>query len=88
MCERDGIVYSSAPTAIRSDGDSFVLERRRETVTTMGARAVGLNSVRLDRLSARQLELEARAAGLKPRERAWIAATEDYVGSAVVMLGA
>jgi len=88
MCERDGIVYSSAPTAIRSDGDSFVLERRRETVSTTGARAVGLNTVRLDRVSARELELEARATGLKPRARGRIAATEDYVGSAVVMLGA
>ena len=25
VCERDGVVYSSRPTAVRADGDGFVL---------------------------------------------------------------
>ncbi len=33
ICERDGVVYSSQPTAVRADRDGFVLERRRETVS-------------------------------------------------------
>ena len=35
--EVDGVVYSSQPTAVRAEGDGFVLERRRETVTADGA---------------------------------------------------
>ena len=38
------------------------------------------------RSSAGELEAEARAAGLTPAGRAEIAATEDHVGSRVVML--
>jgi SAM-dependent methyltransferase len=88
MCELDGIVYSSAPTAIRADGDGFVLERRREAVTANGDRSADLNTIRLDRLTAAELEREGADVGLKPRPRARIPATEDYVGSAVVVFGA
>jgi hypothetical protein len=37
VCERDGVVYSSRPTAIRERDGGFVLERRRETVSAAGA---------------------------------------------------
>ena len=36
VLERDGVVYSSRPVAVRADADGFVLERRRETVTAAG----------------------------------------------------
>ena len=36
VCERDGVVYSSRPTAIREREGGFVLERRRETVSAAG----------------------------------------------------
>ncbi len=88
VCERDGIVYSSQPTAVRADHDAFVLERRRETVTPDGAISVQEDRIRLDRLSAAELEAEAVAAGLTPAGRTLVAPTEDYVGSVVVMLGA
>jgi SAM-dependent methyltransferase len=88
MCEQDGIVYSSAPTAIRVDDAGFVLERRREAVSPKGDHAVELNSIRLDRVSAAELEREGAAAGLEPLARRHVPATEDYVGSVVVMLGA
>ncbi len=88
MCERDGVVYSSAPTAIRVDDAGFVLERRREAVSPEGDRAVELNSIRLDRVSPAELEREGAAAGLEPLARRHVPATDDYVGSVVVMLGA
>jgi SAM-dependent methyltransferase len=88
MCERGGIVYSSAPTAIRVDDAGFVLERRREAVSPQGDHAVELNSIRLERVSAAELEREGAAAGLEPLARRHVPATADYVGSVVVMLGA
>jgi SAM-dependent methyltransferase len=88
ICERDGIVYSSQPTAVRVAGEQFVLERRRETIAANGARSVEENVIRMDRVTGPQLESEAREAGLRVADSATIPATTDYVGSTVVMLGA
>jgi SAM-dependent methyltransferase len=88
ICERDGTVYSSQPTAVRAERDGFVLERRRETVTTSGSRSAVDDVIRLDRLSAEQLEQEGRSARFEPAGLASIEPTPDYVGSTVVMLGA
>ena len=88
MRELDGVVYASHPTAVRADQDGFVLERRRETISSTGERTVEHDTVRLDGLTSAQLEREARAAGLTPDGRAVIPATDDYVGSSVVMLRA
>jgi SAM-dependent methyltransferase len=86
--EVGGVVYSSQPTAVRVDRDGFVLERRRERVTVAGAHSVAQDVIRLDRLSAEQLESEAQAIGLRPAGRLTVGATADYVGSDVVMFGA
>jgi SAM-dependent methyltransferase len=88
MCEREGIVYASHPTAIRTDGDGFFLERRRETVARDGRRSVEANTVKLDRVLPSELEYEAAQAGLEPAGRATIPATADYSGSEVVILRA
>lgn len=88
MRELDGVVYASHPTAVRADPEGFVLERRRETISAAGERTVELDCVRLDRLTSPQLEREAGAAGLAPDGRAVVPATDDYVGSSVVMLRA
>jgi SAM-dependent methyltransferase len=88
ICERDGFVYASQPTAIRSENGQIVLERRREMVTPDGVRSTASYSVGLDLLTATQLESEARGAGLVPAGRATIAATRDYAGSEVVMVRA
>jgi SAM-dependent methyltransferase len=88
MCERDGIVYASHPTAIRADGDGFLLERRRETVTPDGRRSVEANAVKLDRVLPSEFEREAAVVGLEPAGRATIPATADYSGSEVVILRA
>ena len=86
--ELDGIVYSSQPTAVRAERGGFVLERRRETVGLAGERTVEDNLIRLDRLTVRGLEREARVAGFTPAAPRRVPATEDYSGSEVVILGA
>ncbi|HZE05591.1 MAG TPA: class I SAM-dependent methyltransferase [Solirubrobacteraceae bacterium] len=86
--EIDGVVYSSRPIAVRADGDGFVLERRRETVTTDGQLTVERDLIRLDRLDAATLEEEGRTCGLRPIGRVPIPPTEDYVGSTVVVFRA
>ena len=86
--EANGFVYSSQPTAVRADHAGFVLERRRETVSPAGERTVEDNLIRLDRLTARDLEREGAAAGFQPAGRQHVPATEDYSGSEVVILRA
>jgi SAM-dependent methyltransferase len=88
MCERDGTVYASQPTAIRVLDGRFVLARRRETVMADGTRTVERHVVSLDRLTPATLERDALAAGLTPAGRATIADTSDYAGSEVVMVRA
>jgi SAM-dependent methyltransferase len=88
VLERDGVVYSSRPVAVRAVGDGFELERRRETVTADGHLTTEKDLIHLDDVDPDTLEGEAEAAGLRAASRLEIAATEDYVGSTVVMLRA
>lgn len=89
VCERDGVVFASRPTAVRADGeDGWMLERRREIVAADGRLSAELNLIRLERLTAEQLEREGTAAGLTPAGRRVIAPTHDHVGSVVVTFGA
>ncbi len=89
VCERDGVVYASRPTAIRADGDrGFVLERRREVVTVDGDLSAERNLIRLEALDPSQLEREATEAGLRPAGRDLVPPTPDHAGSVVVMLSA
>lgn len=88
ICERDGIVYSSQPTAVRAGRHGFVLERRREVVHATGGHTVSEDVIHLDRITAPQLEREAAAVGLRATGRTAVPATSDYVGSSVVILGA
>ena len=88
VIEVDGVVYSSRPTAVRADGDGFVLERVREVVLADGQFSAQDDLVRLDALDASQLERDGRQAGLHPAGRALIAATDEHVSGTVVMLGA
>jgi SAM-dependent methyltransferase len=88
VVEYDGVVYSSRPVAVRTDGDGFELERRRETVAADGRLTTEQDLIHLDHVDPDALEGEAEAAGLRAASRMEIAATEDYVGSTVVMLRA
>lgn len=86
--ELDGVVYSSQPTAVRAGEGAYVLERRREIVQRDGRHTVDEDRIRLAALRAGELEREGELAGLSVRPRRTIAATSDYVGSTVVILGA
>ena len=88
MRERDGWVYSSLPLGVRRDGSALVIQRRRQTVAPGGELRQEQNLLRLQTLSAAQLENEAIAAGLRPVARRDIEATEEHVGSSVVLLEA
>jgi SAM-dependent methyltransferase len=87
-CERDGTSYFSQPTAVYSEREGYVLERRRETVSPAGLRAVELDRIRLDHVRADQLEQEGAACGLTPAGRGTIPATPDYASSQVVIFSA
>jgi hypothetical protein len=84
--EVDGVVYSSQPIAVRADPGGFVLERRRETVSTAGERTVEQDLIHLDLLTVEDLEREGTAAGLTPARREHVRETADYSGSEVVIL--
>lgn len=88
VCELDGVLYASHPTAVRADRDGFVLERRRESVSPEGARAVAQDLIRLDRVSCEELEQEAAGLGLVALQTRTIPPTDDHVGSEVVVLRA
>jgi SAM-dependent methyltransferase len=88
IAERDGVVYASHPTAVRTDLGGFVLERRREVITAEGSRWATEDLIRLDRLTSEQLEREAETLGLRPVGRRTIPPTREHVGSEVVILGA
>ena len=87
ICERDGVMYSSLPTAVRLEGDVAWLERDRESVSPDGTLIRASDRIRLDVVSTDTLEREGRAAGLTVRPRIEIAPTAEHVGSRVVMFG-
>jgi hypothetical protein len=53
-----------------------------------GGRSSEEHAIRLDRVSAADVEREAQDAGMSPTKRARIPATDDYVGSEVVIVRA
>ena len=86
MGEHDGWVYSSQPVALHRENGATVIERNRQRVAPNGARTEATDLVRLDDLDAGQLEREAQAHGLRALPRRRIPATEEHVGSEVVLL--
>jgi hypothetical protein len=86
MREIDGVVYASRPTAVRADGDGFVLERVRERVDRGGTRTVEHDRTRLTRVTVERLSAEAAALGFRPEPPRVIEETVDHVGSEVAML--
>ena len=57
-------------------------------MTSSGQVSAQIDRIHLDRLGVEQLEREAATAGLSPRGLTQIPATEEHVGTEVVMLGA
>jgi hypothetical protein len=86
IAEHDGWVYSSQPLEATRVGDGIEVRRLRQRVSPAGELAEELDIVFLDEVRAAELECEALAAGLTTRERIEIPATDDHVGSTVVVL--
>lgn len=86
--EVDGVLYSSRPIALHDHPDAVTIERIRETVDEHGERVVTQDLVTLDKLTPDELEAEGVAAGLRVLPRREVPWSDDYIGSAVVMLGA
>jgi SAM-dependent methyltransferase len=85
-CELDGWVYSSLPLATAIDGERIVVRRLRQVVSPAGELSEEVEETVLHTLTARRLEGEAAAAGLRPAGRREIPATESHIGSTVVLL--
>jgi SAM-dependent methyltransferase len=86
--ELDGWVYSSLPLEVTADADAIEVRRLRQRVSPAGQLDEEVDSVRLDRLDADELEREAAAHGLRSRERLDVAPTSDHVGSLVCVFEA
>ena len=86
--ELDGRVYSSLPLGVIDEAGELVVERLRQKVSPGGRLEDVRDSVRLQKLSAAELEEEAQAAGLRPAGRRLIEASEMHAGSTVVLLEA
>lgn len=82
----DGVRYLSQPVALRDQGAYVVVQRVRETLAADGSRTARDNVTHLDRVDVAVVEAEAVLAGLEPLSPRSIAATEEHVGSIVVML--
>jgi SAM-dependent methyltransferase len=88
MREENAWVYSSLPVAVRlvEDGAALLLERTRQTVSPSGEVHEEPWSIRLELVPPERLEEEARAVGLEPLPGEEIPATDDHIGSTVVLL--
>lgn len=84
--EVDGTVYASHPVGVRREPGGVVIERIREIVDPRGVRSAEGDEIRLDDLDAATVAREGAAFGFEPREPLAVAATDDYVGSEVVVL--
>ncbi len=83
VLERDGRRFESQPVAVRHVRGGSQIERIRR----IDGGAPELDVIVLAPLGAAQLEAEGEAAGLRPLPRRTVGATEEHVGSTVVVLG-
>ena len=86
LCERDGVVYSSQPVAVRTERCATAIERVRQIVGSDGSRSEQTDIVRLERVTPAQLGREGIAEGFAPEPARGVSATDEHVGSTVVML--
>jgi SAM-dependent methyltransferase len=82
----DGALYSSQPVGLRDRGDSVAIERIRTILRADGSRSASDDVLALDRVTLEEVEAEGRAAGLDVLPGRIIDATEEHVGTSVVML--
>jgi SAM-dependent methyltransferase len=87
MRETGGWLWSSQPVAIRRTPTGMLIQRTRETVSPAGERTVEPDEVLLTATTPAELEASGARHGLRPLPRRSIPASDDYVGSEVVVLG-
>ena len=81
-----GWSFASQPVAVRVGAASARIERVRRSTAPGGEVLEADDVIELATLDTAQLDAEGRAAGLTPDGVREIAATEDHVGSTVVLL--
>jgi SAM-dependent methyltransferase len=84
--EVDGWVYSSLPLDAAILDGAIVVRRLRQTVSPDGELEEELDEIPLRLLDVEAVEVEARAAGLAATGRREVPATEDHIGSTVLLL--
>ena len=84
--EADGWRFVSQPLAIRLGPETWTIERERHLVAPDGSRTVQDDRIELAALTGDELAAEGVAAGLRAEPAEHIAATDDHVGSEVVIL--
>lgn len=87
IAEIGGSAYFSQPTAVRRAGGAFVLERHREIVDPSGNRTSSADRISLDVVSVQEIEDAGAQMGLQPRGVRTIRATDEHIGSEVVIFG-
>jgi SAM-dependent methyltransferase len=87
MREIDGWLYSSQSIALLpiEEGKAIAIDRMRTAVAPDGGRKTHLSRIRLELVEPDELEREMRAAGLLVQDRRSIPATDDHVGSVLVV---
>jgi SAM-dependent methyltransferase len=80
--------FASQPTAVRALPAATRIERVRRSFAPDGGVIEEDDVIELAHLTVEQLEAEARAAGFSPEPARTIPATEEHVGSEVVLLRA
>lgn len=86
--EHAGVRYVSQTVAVRQQPGASVIERIRRARHPDGHLAAASDLVRLHDLSPAAVEREAASAGMRPAGRRTVPATDEHVGSQVVILRA
>ena len=86
LAELDGLRYVSQPVAVRERPGGVQIERIRQIVAPGGHRASEDDVIVLNSLDAETIAAEAAPFGLGAEEPLEIAATDEHVGSTVVLL--
>ena len=84
--EVDGLQYISQPVAVREQAGSVRIERIRQIVAPGGPRTSEDDAIVLQTVTVEGLAAEAAPHGLRAEDARRIEATDEHVGSTVVML--
>jgi SAM-dependent methyltransferase len=86
VAEIAGERYVSLPLAVVDEGPRAAIHRLRQVVASDGTHDDEHDVIRLDRVTSEELTAEGEELGLTPLPARRIPATDEYVGSTVVVL--